>query len=301
MEKLILAVAGVMLAAAFLIVIYQRWETKRLFESLEEMLRRGMRGSFTESEFTESRLSRLETELMHYLSASAISAQSIEKEKNQIKTLIADISHQTKTPVANLLLYGELLEEEELTEAAREKLAVLHEQAEKLQFLIDALVKMSRMENGMICLQPEKKELRWLLEQMKEQYEEKAVKRGLSFEVKETEEKAFYDARWTAEALGNLVDNAIKYTKTGGVSVSVTAYEMFARIDVTDTGMGICEEEQARIFSRFYRSGRAAKEDHEGVGIGLFLAREIVQSEGGYLKVSSKEGEGSVFSLFLPN
>lgn len=301
MEKLILAVASVMLAAAFLIVLYNRWETKKLFDSLEKMLRRGVQGSFAESEFNESRLSRLETEFMHYLSASAISAQNIEKEKNQIKTLIADISHQTKTPVANLLLYSELLEEEELTEGAREKLAVLHEQAEKLQFLVDALVKMSRMENGMICLQPEKREIRWLLEQMKEQYEEKAAQRGIFFEVDETEKRAFYDARWTAEALGNLVDNAIKYTKTGGVSVSVTAYEMFTRIDVADTGMGICEEEQPRIFSRFYRSGRAAKEDHEGVGIGLFLAREIVQSEGGYLKVSSKEGEGSVFSVFLPN
>ncbi len=111
-----------------------------------------------------------------------------------------------------------------------------------------------------------------------------------------TEETACFDPKWTAEALCNLVDNAIKYTEQGGVILSVTPYELFLRVDVTDTGIGIPEDRQAQIFSRFYRGNS----DREGVGIGLYLAREILRSEGGYIKVSSEPGKGSVFALFLP-
>ena len=106
------------------------------------------------------------------------------------------------------------------------------------------------------------------------------------------------DGKWTAEALGNLLDNAIKYTREGGITVKTTPYELFLRLDITDTGMGIPEEEQAKIFTRFYRS--EAVKEQEGVGIGLYLTREIVSRQGGYLKVSSETGKGSTFSVFLP-
>jgi signal transduction histidine kinase len=109
---------------------------------------------------------------------------------------------------------------------------------------------------------------------------------------------AVFDQKWTAEALGNLVDNAIKYTGQGSIVISATAYELFVKIDVRDTGNGIPEEEQAKIFSRFYRSENAR--DTEGVGIGLYLAREIVSGEGGYIKVTSVPSEGSTFSVLLP-
>ena len=80
--------------------------------------------------------------------------------------------------------------------------------------------------------------------------------------------------------------------------VAVRAYELFCRVDVTDTGVGLSEEEQAKVFQRFYR-GRDAREE-EGVGIGLYLVRQIVTGQGGYVKVTSRPGEGSTFSLFLP-
>ena len=108
-----------------------------------------------------------------------------------------------------------------------------------------------------------------------------------------------FDRKWTQEALANIVDNAIKYTAKGGkVSITSKEYELFARIDVSDTGIGIAEVEQAQIFGRFYRSQDAA--DEKGAGIGLYLAREILTKEGGYIKVSSRPGEGSCFSIFLP-
>ena len=299
MEWILFAAAGAALLTGLAVAGYTRWQSRKLLDLLEDMLRAATEGEFTESAFDETRMSRLETELAHYLSASAMSARNVEREKEKIKTLIADISHQTKTPIANLLLYSELLAEEELTQTAREKLAALHGQTEKLQFLIEALVKLSRLENGIIRLRPEDHAVSYLFERVREQYEAKAQQKGLSLTVQETELHAVFDPEWTAEALANLADNAVKYTKSGEIALSAVAYEMFVRIDVRDTGMGIAEEEQGKIFSRFYRS-QSAGESSDGVGIGLYLTREIVSGEGGYLRVQSAVGKGSLFSMYLP-
>lgn len=136
------------------LILRERHRTGKILDSIERMLDLAMNGSFTEKNFDESRLSSLETRFAHYLSASAISARNVSIEKDKIKTLIADISHQTKTPVSNLLLYSELLIEEPLTESAMDSAEAIHDQAEKLRFLIDALVRLSRLENGIITLSP---------------------------------------------------------------------------------------------------------------------------------------------------
>lgn len=257
-----------------------------------------MDGSFAEEEFDESRMSALETRFAHYLSASVTSARNVALERDKIKTLIADISHQTKTPVANLMLYCELLQEESLPDSARSNVEALHGQTEKLRFLIDALVKLSRLESGIIALNARRQAIQPVLEQVVRQYASAADTRGLYLRLEDTDACASFDAKWTAEAICNIVDNALKYTQRGGVAISVVPYEMFVRIDIADSGIGIPEEEQAKIFARFYRSTRAS--DQEGVGIGLYLAREILSGEGGYIKVASGEASGSVFSVFLP-
>ena len=101
------------------------------------------------------------------------------------------------------------------------------------------------------------------------------------------------------QALYNIVDNGVKYTPVGGeIRLSANRYELFFRIDIADNGIGIAEEEQAKIFTRFYRSPMVLGE--EGVGIGLYLSREIITAQGGYIKVVSKQGQGSVFSVYLP-
>lgn len=285
-----------LLAAA--VIIWDDRKTKRTMDTLDAMLTTAMNGNFKESAFDESMLSALETRFVHYLSASAISAKNVAEEKDRIKELIGDISHQTKTPIANLLLYTELLQEEKLSPEAAEYAVSLHEQAEKLRFLIDALVKMSRLENGIIALHPEENAIAPTLQQVQQQFGPIAAEKGLTLTVEPTETAACFDPKWTAEAICNLVDNAIKYTEKGGVTISVIPYELFVRVDVADTGNGIPEAEQAKIFSRFYRSDRNSQ--REGVGIGLYLAREILRNEGGYIKVQSEVGKGSVFSVFLP-
>lgn len=290
----ILSTAGILSAIIF--VLLYRWHIKRTMDTIEKMLDTAMKGDFSETCFDESRLSALETKFAHYFSASAISAKNVEEEKNEIKKLVADISHQTKTPIANLLLYCELLQED-LPESARSNVEALYGQTEKLRFLIDSLVKLSRLENGIISLSVKQQKLQPMLENVVNQYSFKAEQKGLYLRLEQTDAAANFDAKWTAEALGNIVDNAIKYTTHGGIDITVKVYEMFVRIDVTDSGIGIFEAEQAQIFSRFYRSEQVREQN--GVGIGLYLAREIISHEGGYIKVISEPGKGSTFSIFL--
>ena len=293
---IIVTAAAVITATA--VILWNTRKTRRTMETLDHMLTLATKGTFTEDTFDESRLSALETRFANYLSSSALSAQNVAAEKDRIKTFIADISHQTKTPIANLQLYSDLLMEENLSDSARSSAQAIEIQTKKLRFLIDSLVKLSRLEHGIIAISSKKQPLAPMLFQLQKQYLPAATEKGLSLTVCDTEAFACFDLKWTSEAIGNLLDNAIKYTTTGGITISVYSYELFARIDITDTGIGIDEEEFPKIFQRFYRSGQV--QDESGVGIGLYLSREILSGENGYVKVSSTPGKGSVFSVYLP-
>ena len=298
MNEMGIAVILLCFLAAAVIVVWNRRKVRKTMEAIEKMLDAAMAGSFSESGFDESKLSALETKFAHYLSAAETSSRNVAQEKDRIKSLIADISHQTKTPIANLMLYSELLMEEDLPPSARANVDALYHQSEKLRFLIDSLVKLSRLENGILSLSPQSAALQPLLRGVAEQYAAKAAEKGLSLQLQDTDASAIFDMKWTAEALANMVDNAIKYTEHGTITISAGSYELFARIDISDTGPGIPESERAKIFTRFYRSKKAGEQ--EGVGIGLYLARQIISCEGGYIKVSSIPGKGSTFSVFLP-
>lgn len=286
-------------AAALLAVLWDRIRMRRILRRLERMLEEAVRGDFREEDFDESLLSAVESRLASYLAASSVSARNLQEEKNAIKTLVADISHQTKTPIANLRLYAQLLEEQDLTEEGRVLSAALSDQTEKLQSLVQSLVKVSRLETGVIVQSPRSLPLAPMLESAAAQLRPRAAEKGVALTVEPTEVSAVFDPKWTEEAVCNLLDNAVKYTPQGGsVSVRVTAYELYRRIDVIDTGPGVPEAEQEKIFQRFYRSPSAR--DADGVGIGLYLVRKIAEGQDGYVKVFSKPGKGAKFSLFLP-
>ena len=298
MNNIIITAAVALIIVSIITIIVDRKKTNRTLNNIEKMLDEAIKGEFSTEHFDESRMSRLESKLHRFLDSSSISAQNVKSERDNIKKLISDISHQTKTPIANLILYSELLGDAEIPEEQKGNAAAIHEQAEKLRFLIDNLVKMSRLENGILSLSPEKSDISSVLNDICSQYRDKAETKGLELSLSAKETSAIIDRKWTAEAIGNIVDNAIKYTSEGSVTLKLSDYEMFARVDISDTGMGIPEEEQAKIFTRFYRSNNVR--DKEGVGIGLYLARQIIAGEGGYIKVLSKVGEGTTFSVFLP-
>lgn len=287
------------LLAALAAVLWARARTRRTLKTLDEMLDAAIRGDFTEDRFDESRLSAMESKLSKYLSASVVSARNLNQEKDKIKALIADISHQTKTPIANVLLYAQLLAEQDLPEGSRNCVTALEGQAEKLQVLIEALVKTSRLETGILALHPVPGPLAPILESAAAQLAPKVAAKGVTVTVEPTEANALCDPKWTAEAVCNLLDNAVKYTPSGGtVTVQAVSYELFSRINVIDSGPGIPEAEQAKIFQRFYRGPE--NYGAEGVGIGLYLVRQIAEGQGGYVKVFSPQSGGAVFSLYLP-
>lgn len=298
-----LGVLGFMALAALLLLGLWLWlDARRTVRRLDRMLSTAIDGGFGEESFDESAPSALESRMARFLNGSARSLRGVQRQRESIQRLLSDISHQTKTPLANLRLYSSLLMEEELTPRQREQAQVILQQSEKLSFLIETLVKLSRLETDVLAVTPKLQPLSPLLERAASQAKAAAEQKGIALQLhlqQQAEMKALYDLRWTAEALGNLLDNAVKYTPPGGcIQVSATQYELFCRIDVHDNGIGIAEEEQAQIFGRFYR-GRQVREQ-EGLGIGLYLAREIAQKQGGYLKLSSRPGQGSTFSLYLP-
>ena len=298
-----LGVLGLVALAALLLLGLWLWlDARRTVRRLDRMLSTAIDGGFGEESFDESAPSALESRMARFLNGSARSLRGVQRQRESIQRLLSDISHQTKTPLANLKLYSSLLMEEELTPRQREQAQVILQQSEKLSFLIETLVKLSRLETDVLAVTPKSQPLSPLLERAASQAKAAAEQKGIALQLhlqQQAEMKALYDLRWTAEALGNLLDNAVKYTPPDGcIQVSATQYELFCRIDVHDNGIGIAEEEQAQIFGRFYR-GRQVREQ-EGLGIGLYLAREIAQKQGGYLKLSSRPGQGSTFSLYLP-
>lgn len=291
------AAAALLLAAA--VVLYNRRRTARLLRRLDEMVARAMDGSFSDEHFDESRLSSLESRMRQYLLANTSSARQLQAQKNRISGLISDVSHQTKTPVANLKLYAELLAEQPLTPQGQACVQNIQTQAEKLQALMEALVKTSRLETGLLTLHPVEGAVAPVVERAVAQYGPEADRKGIALRWDCTEETAVFDPKWTEEAVCNLLDNALKYTPSGGsVSVEMRSFPLFCAVRVTDTGPGLPEAEQARIFNRFYRANGAYQA--EGVGLGLYLTRQIAENQGGYVKVNSVPGQGSTFSLYLP-
>lgn len=271
--------------------------TKHTFELLNQMLDDAMEGTFCESDYNETELSRLESKWIRFLSASALSRENLEQERRSIQELVSDISHQVKTPIANLRLYEDILEER-LEGDNLQLIRHLIRETELLEFLIQSLVKISRLEAGTIQLSAEDHPVVPLLCDALERTETKSSAKNVTFDIQECDQeiRAHFDRKWTVEALYNVLDNAVKYTPPGScVSVRVEEYPMFVRIRVSDQGPGVTEEEIPRLFERFYRSPRF--HEKEGVGLGLCLAREIIKKEGGYIKVTS--GSGAEFSIFL--
>lgn len=249
----------------------------------------------------ETLLARISHRLERLYNTMQENRRKVEEEKAELQSLVSDISHQTKTPIANLkMLNDTLLTRPVSEEKRREFLQAAGSQLDKLDFLIQAMVKTSRLETGVITL--EKKDapiadtLAAALNGVLAPIEKKQI--VLSVNCPETLTVA-HDSRWTSEALFNLLENAVKYTPSGGsIYVRVQAWEMYVKIDVADTGRGIPESAQATIFKRFYRE--ESVHDVEGIGIGLYLAREIIAMQGGYIKVISQVGKGSTFSVHLP-
>ena len=252
-------------------------------------------------EDSETTLARICHRLSRLYQIMQENRRKVDEERQELQSLISDISHQVKTPVSNLKMAADTLLEKPVSEAERiDFIRGIRSQTDKLDFLFQALAKTSRLETGVIQLEKKPGRLFDTVAQAMSGIVYAAEKKKIVVSVDCPEDLTVsHDSKWTSEALFNLLDNAVKYTPAGGkIAVSVILWEMYVEIKVSDTGKGISESNQAAIFRRFYREEEV--HDQQGVGIGLYLAREIVTQQGGYIKVVSAPGNGAEFSIMLP-
>lgn len=228
-------------------------------------------------------------------------SNEIIEEKEKLNELISDISHQTKTPIANIKLYFEILMSENDVEKRQACLKNIESQIDKLDFLIQSLIKMSRLETGTIKINKEPSLVVNTLALAIQGIYNNANQKEIKLQVNCPDDLVLnHDKKWTGEAIFNILDNGVKYTNNGGsIYIDVKKQDIFTKITVCDTGKGIPLARQGMIFNRFYREPEV--HDENGVGIGLYLARKIISLQGGYIEVQSEVGIGSTFMIYLPN
>lgn len=296
----------IILFAVVVVLLWKNYHTKkeaRLFaEKVEDALDAIVTGKewTIEGELEDSLWGRTGTQLAKAGNVFRKKEEESVREKERVKGLISDISHQTRTPVANIKLYLELLGDEELSQNGQEFLEKIQGQMEKIDFLMQSMVKMSRIETGILQIRKEDKNLYETIRHAVASVVPEAVQKEIALYVDCEEEMIIrHDSKWTEEAVYNVLDNALKYTEPGGkIHIQAERQELFVKLSISDTGKGIAPERQAEIFTRFYREPEV--HDKPGVGIGLYLARTIMELQKGYIEVQSEVGRGASFRLYFP-
>lgn len=227
----------------------------------------------------------------------------LEKEENSTKALITDISHQLKTPLASIRMSHELAGASDLSEEERQSFIETETQEIlKMEVLLDELVKLSRLENSMIQIKSEKCSIKKTITEAVSRIYLKANAKDVELCVDmESDVEMVYDHKWTVEALVNILKNAVKYSESGTtIKIDMRCLVSHVLIQVEDEGIGIPEGEVHEIFQRFYRGSNAKDTVKEGAGVGLYLARSIIEQQGGSIVAKRKNGRGTIFQIMLP-
>lgn len=340
------AVPAVLVGIAIIFIRqYYRKKMQDTARALLERLDRAIGGQMQDTVFDESVDAAVTERLNRLLELTGMHQGHAEAERDTIKSIISNITHQVRTPITNIMLYTGLLQEiltasgkddgesahtgkiskqsagqnngesgvedGEKTEHIIHLLLKLQKQADKLDFFMKELVKSTYTEQEIISLHPETSDVQEIVASACQSVELSAMKKNIMIteereEDGESRQKAgaaeeilcYVDRKWTVEALTNVLDNAVKYSPSGSrIDVRLHVGESFLCVEVEDRGCGIREEEQGRIFERFYRSEEVSAEP--GFGIGLFLVREVLSRQGGYARVKSAPGKGTTMYLYL--
>ena len=306
-EKTIILLLAICLLVCFAVLVFSTayflYQWKKLDRILDGFWRENTgEGEAHYPDFLETRESRIVSQLERILAVLRYREKQAVGEKDQVMHLISDISHQLKTPLANIVMNMELLQDPTLEEGRRrEFLEHTKNQAGKMQWLMADLLKASRLENGMICFKAGYTGIRETIARAVSFVFPLASARKIELIAEEFEDvKLYHNPKWTAEALSNLLENAIKYSpENSRIRIALTRLDLYTGITISDEGIGIPQSEYQQIFKRFYRGKEV--EGQEGSGLGLYLAQLILQREKGYITVTSRVEEGSCFSLFLLN
>lgn len=284
------------------VILYYRRKISVFSENLGSILDDMIQEGNPDFQFTDDTLDgKINVKLKRLYEILSGKTQQSKRDKEKMQSLVSDISHQVKMPAANLKMYMQILSEREIDEGKRrEFLALSIAQTEKLEFLMQSLMKMSQLESGIISLKKERISAAEIIVQGLAQIMPAAENKNISVDVNcPGDIFACCDKKWTSEAVFNILDNAVKYTPENGIlTVSVEENEFYGQIKIRDSGAGISEDEQAKIFGRFYR-GEAVR-DASGLGIGLFLSRQIISGQGGFITVKSEPPDGAEFIVNIP-
>lgn len=297
--------AGIFVIFLFVILfiaVMEWYQKRRMYQLIDQMLEQVLNREKIEiSDIQEGEISALASKVIRVQEKLEYEVNQAQKEKEQVKCLISNMSHQLKTPLSNVVMYRDLLELEPEAEQRANFLERMKIQLEKLDWILQSLFKMVKLEQGVIQFETEQSSLKeTLLSALNSTYD-KAVKKEICIITKPFKDcLLMHNRKWTAEVFSNILENAIKYSEKGSkIEIQVNPLELFTEIRFQDYGMGIKKEELTNIFQRFYRSKEA--ENKEGSGIGLYLSRMILEKEKGYMTVTSDYGKGSCFSVFLQN
>jgi len=292
----------VMITALSLSIVFFLYTKKRheQISKLSEYLRRISSGEYSLDirDNEEGELSILKSEIYKVTLMLSEYNEQLKNEKHLLSNQMADISHQLRTPLTSMMVMVDLLQDQQLSQEKRQQFtSQIHTQLERIEWLVSSLLKMSRLDAGVVSMKRERIEARRLIDKALEPLLIPMELKGINCTVDANKEIITCDIKWTSEALINLLKNCMEHTPSGGhIQVEAKDNPLYSEIIISDNGGGIPKEDLPHIFTRFYRGKNASP---DSVGIGLAMSYSILRIQNGDILVSSKEGEGTRFAIRL--
>lgn len=296
-------ILGILVIVNIILIMLLSKKAFSYLEIVSEKLNNFIKGDYSSNDYilNEGIISRVSNQLNQLGNIVSLKQDRLIQEKESSKALVTDISHQLKTPLSSVKMCNSLLQEDLTEEERVEFLENSEIGIRKLEYLVDSLVNISRLEADMIKIKPVNKSIKITITNAINSVYIKSMDKGVDIGLNDFEDKVIpHDEKWTEEAIFNVLENGVKYTKTGGcVTVSVGETINFIRIIISDNGIGVSKEEFNDIFKRFYRGKAKEIKNIEGSGVGLYLSRKIIEEQGGSITVKSKKGIGSEFIILM--
>ena len=291
-------ITGALLSVLFIIYTVNRYKK---IEKLNDYLVRVLAENDTDEilDQEEGELSILKTNIYKTTSTLKYQKELLADDKKNLAAALADISHQLKTPLTSMMVMNDLLVDEQDEDKRTEFLQTQSSQLDRMNWLIQTLLKLSKLDAGTIVLKREDVLATELVEEAIKPFEIQFDLRNISFESDVSKVNIRCDKNWTVEAIQNIIKNCIEHTPDGGrVRVSAKQNKLFTCIRIEDNGCGIPKEELPHIFDRFFRGSTS---DENSVGIGLSLSRAIIEKHNGFIRAESEPGKGTSFEIRLMN
>ncbi|GKX31297.1 hypothetical protein SH1V18_37770 [Vallitalea longa] len=252
------------------------------------------------SDYDEGILYSIEYQLNTLICKLNSNRECVNNEKKRLNTLVTEITHQLKTPVAAIKLFNSLLQNNEIGEEKKlNMISKMSDEIHKVEWFVESLTDISKLETGLIQINIKENNINKTITEAVNSIYVSAREKDIEINMKNNHNNIFcYDAKWTKEAITNILDNAVKYTDIEGtITIECVKTVMSNKIIINDNGRGIDKNDIPFIFDRFYKSDKTGID--KGIGIGLYLAKEIMKSQDGTIKVYSELDKGSRFELIF--